>query len=240
MLVFLLAGKDAFQYLRLKKSCDCRFGVVSQCMQNAHVLRAQAQYMSNVCMKFNAKLGGTTARAASPNNGMGKNAWGHFKRPTIIIGADVSHASPGSMQASMAAITVSLDRQCLRYGAACQTNGHRVEIITAYNIESLVEPFAREWMMTAGQGRFPSHCIYFRDGVSEGQYQHVLQQEVRDLRRVFNKLASENNVQKPTVSSYLSRNWYNSNTFLRSKSLSSSPLNVITSVSSRRKVQVPT
>ena len=62
IMVFLLAGKDSICYERIKKSCDCRYGVVSQCMQNAHVKRGQGQYISNVLMKFNAKLGGTTSK----------------------------------------------------------------------------------------------------------------------------------------------------------------------------------
>ena len=30
-LLFVLADKDPFAYLRIKKSADCRFGVASQC-----------------------------------------------------------------------------------------------------------------------------------------------------------------------------------------------------------------
>lgn len=62
MLVFMVPDKTAFHYSRIKKSCDCRYGVPSQVMQIAQVQKINAQYMSNVCMKFNAKLGGTTAR----------------------------------------------------------------------------------------------------------------------------------------------------------------------------------
>lgn len=61
----MLPEKAAFQYLRIKKSADCRYGVVSQCVQNLHVQKCQPQYLSNVLMKFNAKLGGTTAKVAS-------------------------------------------------------------------------------------------------------------------------------------------------------------------------------
>ncbi|KAL9121776.1 MAG: hypothetical protein Q9187_001664 [Circinaria calcarea] len=187
MMVFMLSSKDAFQYTRIKKSCDCRWGVVSQCMQNAHIKKRQPQYISNVLMKFNAKLGGATSRVP------GKSPYGHFKVPTIIVGADVSHASPGSMQPSMAALTVSMDALCLRYAAACETNGHRVEMITTSNMEQMLMPLFRNWMETVGQGRKPAHVIYFRDGVSEGQYQHVMQQEVRDLKRVWTALFGNDN-----------------------------------------------
>lgn len=33
-------------------------------VQASQVMKVNAQYMSNVCMKFNAKLGGATARVA--------------------------------------------------------------------------------------------------------------------------------------------------------------------------------
>jgi len=43
LLVFIVPDKTAETYNRIKKSCDCRFGVVSQVMQSAHVQKAQAQ-----------------------------------------------------------------------------------------------------------------------------------------------------------------------------------------------------
>ena len=55
----------------------------------AHVAKCQGQYISNVCMKFNAKLGGTTCRAVGPTSA---GPLGQFKVPTMVIGADVSHA----------------------------------------------------------------------------------------------------------------------------------------------------
>lgn len=62
-MLFLAGGKEKFTYERLKKSTDCRFGVMSQVCQNQHVVRCQPQYLSNVLMKVNAKLGGVTNRA---------------------------------------------------------------------------------------------------------------------------------------------------------------------------------
>lgn len=100
----------------------------------------------------------------------------------------MSHASPGSLQPSMAAVTVSMDKVGMRYAAAVDTNGHRVEMITTFNMEELLTPLFREWQATVGQGRMPLHVMYFRDGVSEGQFQHVLQQEIRDLKRIWDAL----------------------------------------------------
>lgn len=181
MLVFILPDKNPINYGRIKRSADCRYGVVSQCMQYAHVQKCQAQYISNVCMKFNAKLGGVTARAVGPKTG-GPN--GAFFKETLVIGADVSHAAPGAETPSMAALTVSQDNLGLRYAAHVETNGYRVEMINTDNINAL-QPLIKNWMQNNGNGKLPARIVYFRDGVSEGQYQHVLEQEVEDLKRLM-------------------------------------------------------
>jgi len=179
MLVFILPDKDANTYGRIKRSAECRYGVVSQCMQYAHVQKCQAQYISNVCMKFNAKLGGATARAVGAKS---SGPTGLFTTPTLVIGADVSHAAPGAETPSMAALTVSMDKLGIRYAAACETNGFRVEMITTDNINNMLKPMLQSWAQNVNAGKFPSRIMYFRDGVSEGQYQHVLQQEVHDMK----------------------------------------------------------
>jgi len=182
MLVFILPDKDSITYGKIKRSAECRYGVVSQCMQYAHVQKAQGQYISNVCMKFNAKLGGSTSRAMGAKT---SGAMGQFVTPTLIIGADVSHAAPGAQNPSMAAITMSMDKLGIRYAAACETNGYRVEMITTDNISSMMKPLLQKWTQNVGGGKWPSRIMYFRDGVSEGQYQHVLQQEVQDMKALI-------------------------------------------------------
>ena len=107
----------------------------------------------------------------------------------MIIGADVSHAAPGMVDmASMAAMTVSLDATCSRYGAAVESNGHRVEMITSTNIREMLEPIVRWWIANVGAGHPPKHLYYFRDGVSEGQYTNLLKQEVADIKNVMHEL----------------------------------------------------
>jgi eukaryotic translation initiation factor 2C len=140
-------------------------------------------------MKVNAKLGGSTSQAMPhPSSGFKS-----FSVPTMIIGADVSHASPGSPQASMAAITVSFDRFGGRYAAACQTNGFRVEMISEANWTNMLKPLIRQWMSTVGGGRAPAQIYYIRDGVSEGQFEHVLRQEVPHIKAVLKDCAQDFN-----------------------------------------------
>ncbi|OCK86160.1 Piwi-domain-containing protein [Lepidopterella palustris CBS 459.81] len=189
-LVFVVPDRNAEVYRRIKKSCDCRYGVVSQVLQYKHVREAKGQYISNVCMKVNAKLGGSTSRAVGVT--LAKVAPNNARTPTMIIGADVSHPAPGSPAseaASFCAITVSQDSNYTRYMAQCDTNGHRVEMITTRNIQDHLGKMAKHWIQNVGKGSVPQRVLYVRDGVSEGQYQHVLDQEVRDMKALFKDIA---------------------------------------------------
>jgi eukaryotic translation initiation factor 2C len=65
MIMVVLPNKNAESYNRVKRNCDVRFGVMSQCVQAGNVQRNAPQYCSNVLMKFNCKLGGTTSALKS-------------------------------------------------------------------------------------------------------------------------------------------------------------------------------
>ena len=101
---------------------------------------------------------------------------------SLLQGADVSHPSPGSPQPSMAALTMSMDANACRYAAGVQTNGVRVEMLTEANIKQLFVGMFSKWMSKVGGGGGPAHIYYFRDGVSEGQFEHVLKQEVAVMK----------------------------------------------------------
>ena len=61
ILLIVVTNKSAEIYKRVKKNCDCRWGVMSQCVLAGNVIKNAPQYCSNVLMKFNCKMGGTTS-----------------------------------------------------------------------------------------------------------------------------------------------------------------------------------
>lgn len=185
MILVVVTNKSAEVYERVKKNCDIRWGVMSQCVLASNLVKNAPQYCSNVLMKFNCKMGGTTS-AIKPRKP-------YFNEPTMIIGADVSHAAGGIQQVSICALTMSLDQTCSRYAASVQSNGIRVEMITPDNMMDLMLPLIQHWMENVGGGRTPKHVYYFRDGVSEGQFGPLLKNEVADLKRAFD---IKNNQQK--------------------------------------------
>lgn len=164
-MVFIVNDRNVDTYRRIKKSCDCRFGIPSQVLQSKHVQGNSPQYISNVCMKINAKLGGCTSMTKSQV--IPKIAPASASKPTMIIGADVSHPAPGAgsdEKASFAAMTMSCDSTFTRYWAQAQTNGNRVEMVTTQNIHDHIGDMAKAWMSKLGKGQPPERVLYIRDG----------------------------------------------------------------------------
>ncbi|KAF3763069.1 Piwi-domain-containing protein [Cryphonectria parasitica EP155] len=184
LIFYIMPSKDIVAYERLKKSMDVRVGTLSQIVLAPHVMKAAPQYCSNVATKVNAKLGGYTSKLKEG---------GFFKVPTMILGADISHGSfgqTGNLQASLAAITMSMDPDAITYAAGCETNGYRVEIMTKDTVRRILPPMVTRWcqkMRTA-----PQHVFYFRDGVSEGEFQQVLDYEIQEVRSILQEVGQRN------------------------------------------------
>jgi len=175
ILFFILQQKSAQPYNDIKSFCDTKIGMVSQCLQSRHVQQAKPQYCSNVAMKVNAKLGGSNHWISPADTPFGKGS-----KPTILIGADVSHAAPGSEKPSFASMVGSMDLPGTRFSAICNTNGQRVETIHTANMIKFIVRLLRSYRFHTNA--IPERIMYFRDGVSEGQYAQIIAEELRDLK----------------------------------------------------------
>ncbi|KAI0394409.1 Piwi-domain-containing protein [Xylariaceae sp. FL0594] len=187
IIFFIVPDKNMLNYERIKKNMDCRFITPSQVLHVGHVKKCNAQYISNVAMKVNAKLGGSTCRVTGPN----PNASPFFKGPTMIIGMDVTHHSADTPSASIAAMTMSIDKFATRYMARVEANGPREEVVRPDVTTALFPKMLKYWMEVNGTA--PVHVYYLRDGTDEGQFEYILKYEVGQLRR----LIREANVAEP-------------------------------------------
>ncbi|KAK4242909.1 hypothetical protein C8A03DRAFT_28908 [Achaetomium macrosporum] len=178
IIFFILRDKTSWIYDRLKKNAECRVACLTQMLNAQHVRKAQAQYISNVCMKVNSKLGGQTSRIAHPGTGSA-----FFRVPTMMIGVDISHGNTGAVSASTVAMCVSMDKDAAIYEAAVETNGWGVEIVQPANMHSMLGPIIVRWRHKNKTA--PQHVFYIRDGVSEGQFAHVMQFEFEEMKKVF-------------------------------------------------------
>lgn len=171
-LLVMLPSAESFTYGQVKLCSDTKLNIPSQCMQLKHARRPNKQYCANLCLKINLKLGGT-------NLSLGKQLGFITARPTMVMGADVTHPGIGEMdKPSIAAVVASYDIKMARYGAAVRVQGTRQEIIQ--DLASMTKEHL-ETFMTINR-RLPERILFYRDGVSEGQYAQVLNEEVKSLK----------------------------------------------------------
>ncbi|KAI0353623.1 argonaute-like protein [Trametes cingulata] len=181
LIVAVLPEASADLYMRIKHFGDITQGVATQCLRSMKCSRAKAQYFANVCLKINVKLGGINtipdARSVpvltDPHN------------PTIVMGADVIHPAPGADgRPSFTALVANVDSDTAKYIADCRVQTSRQEMID--DLEDMAKGIIQMYQgYRAGverkQGN-PKRIIFYRDGVSEGQFQHVLDYELPQLR----------------------------------------------------------
>ncbi|KAI3683581.1 hypothetical protein L1987_84089 [Smallanthus sonchifolius] len=199
-LLFVILPEAKGTYGRIKRVCETELGIVSQCCKPQHVIKLSKQYFENVAMKINVKVGGRNSVLSASLNGRLPYV---TDRPTIIFGADVTHPSPGEDSSpSIAAVVASMDwPQVTKYKALVSAQPHRKEIIQdlyhkkgAYHGGLIRELLISFWRST---GHKPHRIIFYRDGVSEGQFNEVLLSEMDSIWRACNSL--EENYMPPVT-----------------------------------------
>lgn len=173
IIICILPNTGVPLYAEIKRVSDTVIGIATQCIQAKHMFAAKRQYCANVCLKMNVKLGGM--------NSFLSNAQLPFvsERPTIVFGADVTHPAPGSASnQSIAALVGSMDAQCSRYAAAIRVQKGRQEVIQ--DLSSMVVELLKTFYQTCGAK--PERILFYRDGISEGQFGDVLRAEVEAIR----------------------------------------------------------
>ena len=86
-------------------------------------MSSSANFLSSLLLKINLKLGG--ANAFPPPGGVPLL----HDAPTIVFGADVYHAPPGSQRPSFAAVVASMDVQLATYHTVVSAQPSRCEVI---------------------------------------------------------------------------------------------------------------
>lgn len=90
----------------LKRICETDLGLVSQCCLTKHVFRMSKQYLANVALKINVKVGGRNTVLV---DAISRRIPLVSDRPTIIFGADVTHPHPGEDSSpSIAAVSYDI------------------------------------------------------------------------------------------------------------------------------------
>ncbi|XP_020583523.1 protein argonaute 4B-like [Phalaenopsis equestris] len=180
LLCLLPERKNSDLYGPWKLKCLSEFGIVTQCIAP---MRVNDQYLTNVLLKINAKLGGLNSLLQIENTSANPII---SRAATIILGMDVCHGSPGRSDVPSIAAVVSSRQWPLisKYRASVRTQSSKVEMI-----DSLFKPsekneddgIIRELLLdfyTSSGKKKPDQIIIFRDGVSESQFNQVLNIEL--------------------------------------------------------------
>ncbi|KAH9700158.1 protein argonaute 5 [Citrus sinensis] len=177
-------------YGRIKRVCETELGIVSQCCQPKHASSRNMQYFENVALKINVKVGG---RNTVLDDAVQKRIPLVTDRPTIIFGADVTHPQPGEDSSpSIVAVVASMDwPEVTKYRGLVSAQAHNEEIIQDL-YKSIQDPqrglvhggMIRELLIAfkISTNRKPESIIFYRDGVSEGQFSQVLLHEMNAIR----------------------------------------------------------
>ncbi|KDR82046.1 hypothetical protein GALMADRAFT_221933 [Galerina marginata CBS 339.88] len=149
---------------------DVRHGIATLCLREAKVFQGGGQYFNNVALKLNARLGGINFHSISP-------AMEEILLDSMIMGADVGHPGPGVHKPSVVGIVYSHDRYAAQYAALTGIQPPRVEQILDLKryVSMAVDSFG-------AKNRAPKRLIFFRDGLSEGEYERVARQEITDIK----------------------------------------------------------
>jgi len=169
-------------YAKVKQVAELTVGVLTQCIKARTMQRMNPSTCSNILLKVNSKLNGVNHALAAVSKPP------CLRRPVMIVGADVTHPAPDQHDVpSVAAVCASHDPQAFKYNIQIRLQPPRVEIIQ--DLEAIMKEQLKYFYGITGYK--PERIIFYRDGVSEGQFYEVLNSEVNAIRRACISLNQE-------------------------------------------------
>uniref|UniRef100_A0ACD6AMC1 Uncharacterized protein n=1 Tax=Avena sativa TaxID=4498 RepID=A0ACD6AMC1_AVESA len=191
LLIGILPDNNGSLYGDLKRVCEIDLGLISQCCLTKQVFKMNKQILANLSLKINVKVGGRNTVLA---DAVSRCIPMVTDRPTIIFGADVTHPHPGEDSSpSIAAVVASQDwPEVTKYAGLVSAQCHRQELIEdLYNVThdpqrgTIHGGMIRELLISfkKSTGEKPQRILFYRDGVSEGQFYQVLLHELDAIRK---------------------------------------------------------
>jgi hypothetical protein len=189
VVIIMPVGADRV-FDHLKWRADTVDGVVIHCCSVDKITPqrdpANFQYFANNAMKINLRLGGVNQSLDPSSSAL--IAAGN----TMVVGLDVTHPSPTDPDKfpSIASIVASTDKSMGQWPGQVKIQTRRKE-----NVEHLVEMMkARLQRWKKDNGKFPENLVIFRDGVSEGQYDMVLSDELPQVKKACESCRCSTNI----------------------------------------------
>ncbi|KAF8248793.1 Piwi-domain-containing protein [Wilcoxina mikolae CBS 423.85] len=183
----ILTFHDDDIYSEIKYLGDTQCGVITACMKWHMLSMGKSQYISNVALKLNLKLGGTNHEIQNDCLGSLRNG----KR--MIVGCRVAHRSPSFREystevddsqpnfQSIAGVVASMDGQFNLYPASFRVQ-KRME--TIQDLKWMMIERLQQWSRM-NNGTWPDSVVIYRSGICESQVALINKLELPQIRRSF-------------------------------------------------------
>lgn len=171
-ILFCVIPNGGDTYSRVKQIAELQLGILTQCIKAQTVFRKRTDQstISNILLKVNAKLNGFNHKI--------KNSVILKKSKCMLIGADVTHPSPDQRRIpSVVGVAASHDRDAFKYKFEWRLQDPRLEMIQ--NFKGIIEDQLRYYKDK--NNSLPENILYYRDGVSEGQFKELQAIEVNGI-----------------------------------------------------------
>ncbi|WEW54654.1 hypothetical protein PRK78_000074 [Emydomyces testavorans] len=196
--VAILPKRDQQWYSWVKCLGDLATGIPTICVVEKPLkeggigLKDDDGTLRNIALKVNLKLGGINHEIESHSSIQ------KIMRLTMFVGIDVTHPTGTETQSgapSISAVVANSDPTLSQWPASITTQGHRKEMVDEYLFSMMIERLSA-WK---NQRALPLHIIVYRDGVSESQYQEVLDKELPQIQAAVKQHYHDRQLPKITL-----------------------------------------
>ncbi|XP_052873404.1 protein argonaute-2 [Anopheles cruzii] len=171
-------------YAKVKQKAELaseRIGLLTQCIKDQTVKykRTDGSTINNILLKINAKTNGSNHRLTpetQPPLAKGR---------VMYIGADVTHPT-GDDIPSVVGVTSVYDLHGFRYNCSVRLQGPRDEMIR--DLENIVHRHVQLYQKY--NGNLPERIMYYRDGVSDGQFAEILTIEMQAIHAALARIGA--------------------------------------------------
>jgi eukaryotic translation initiation factor 2C len=189
-LVIVIPRQSFDLYSVIKRVADLQLGIQTTCVtadklqERDWLLKKARMHCANVCLKLNLKGEGHNHKIARENI---RELYGAADDcDTIVIGADVTHPLGHCAVAcpSVAAVVGSVDDDFAKFPGSMRLQRSKTEIIL--DLADMVMERLLDWA-DMHDGDLPGSMLFYRDGVSESQFDAVREHEVRAMQEAYDK-----------------------------------------------------
>lgn len=185
MIMCVVSNNSADRYASIKKKLCIERAIPSQVMLLKNVAKANPSVATKVILQMNTKLGHAPWKVQLPLSGL------------MTIGFDVCHDTR-NRSLSFGAFIASMDQN--------RSDVYFSRGVAHRNGEELSNSFGQMTLAAVKcymeiHGEVPKMIVVYRDGVGEGQFQFVVDHEVRQLLGVLEPIYAQH--QKPLKMSFI-------------------------------------